>query len=82
MNAYQYIGSLNGRNASRISNFELTTTEESVNILAFATSFWRGVNFLQVEEEVGNQNQANIAKVMVPAPKRNGEYKCGGNTSE
>ena len=37
--AYQYMGSANGRNASRMLSFSLMFTEESAKILARATAF-------------------------------------------
>lgn len=65
---YQYKGSLNGRNASRILRRSSVVTEESLSTRAFAIAFSRGLSNFQVDGARGSQKNAKSAKETVPAP--------------
>lgn len=65
---HQYIGSLKGRKASRTSRRSSTVTDESDSTRILAIAFSRALSSFQVEGDRGSQNQANTAKLTVPAP--------------
>jgi hypothetical protein len=66
--ADQYVGSLNGRKASRMLSFSSTVTEESASMRALAMFFSRSLSNHQVEGERGSQKYAKMAKETVLAP--------------